>query len=381
MQDTESLKPISNFASLRHPKIEESLRTLGITTPTPVQSRAIPSILNGGDHIVEAQTGSGKTLAFALPILLQLLSSSSPKGTQCLIISPTRELATQISSVIGQITTDIVPAVIIGGERQEKQIRQLKRDSRLIIGTPGRILDLIQQRIIVLRKCKSFVLDEADEMLSMGFIEEVRAILSRLPSDRQGLFFSATITPRVLSLASSFLKTPTTIEIEKKVENAPLIEHLFYRVDGALTAKVDALSRYLEKHKPFSTLVFCNTKSDTELVEILLKKRGFAPRRINSDLSQKERDKTMSEFRSGDCRLLIATDVAARGIDISDVELVVNYSVHDTVETYVHRTGRTGRAGKSGTALSLVGPQDFTTFYSLSKTLGATLSELTSLDS
>jgi ATP-dependent RNA helicase DeaD len=374
-------KNLTNFSDLQNPSIEASLKELGITNPTPVQSRAIPSILQGGDHIVEAQTGSGKTLAFVLPILIQLLRSDSTRGTQCLIVSPTRELATQISSVVTKITTEIVPAVIIGGERQEKQVKQLRKDARLVIGTPGRILDLIQQRVIILRKCSSFVLDEADEMLSMGFIEEVRSILSRLPASRQGLFFSATITPRVLSLASSFLKSPKTIEIEKKPESAPDIAHLFYRVDGALTAKADALAQYLDTHKPYSTIVFCNTKSDTELVEILLRKRGFAPRRINSDLSQKERDRTMADFRSGECRLLIATDVAARGIDISDVELVVNYSVHDTVETYVHRTGRTGRAGKSGTALSLVGPQDFTTFHGLSKSLSGQLEEITSLDS
>ena len=377
----EIAEPITSFSQLNTPQIEKQLKELGISTPTPVQARAIPSVLHTTrDHIVEAQTGSGKTLAFVLPIVMKILSSETSRSTQALIVSPTRELATQIASVVTKLTPDIQPACIIGGERQEKQIKQLKRDPRIVIGTPGRILDFLQQRILLLRKCNTFVLDEADEMLSMGFIEEVRTILTKLPAQRQGLFFSATITPRVLSLASSFLKDPIRIEVERKAETMPSIEHLFYRVDGALTAKADALATYLQKHQPHSTIVFCNTKSDTELVEILLRKRGFAPRRINSDLSQKERDTTMREFRSGECRLLIATDVAARGIDISDVELVVNYSVHDTLETYVHRTGRTGRAGKSGVALSLVGPQDFTTFHALSKSLADQLAELTSLD-
>lgn len=351
-----------------------------IASPTPVQSRAIPSILDGGDHVIEAQTGSGKTLAFVLPILTNLLdsmaSNAHSNGNFALIITPTRELAVQVNSIVAQLVPGVHPACIIGGEKQESQVRQLRRDSRIIVGTPGRILDLIGQREIVLRKCKMFVLDEADEMLSMGFIDEVRKILAKLPKERQGLFFSATITPRVLSLASSFLVDPKRIEITRQAETTPLIDHIFCRVDGSLTAKAEALATYLKKNTPRSAIVFCNTKSDTELVEILLRRRGFEPKRLNSDLSQKERDRTMSSFRSGDLRILVATDVAARGIDVSDVELVVNYSLHETPETYVHRTGRTGRAGKSGTALSLVGPQDFTVFHSLSRKLPCALSEI-----
>lgn len=349
---------------------------MGITSPTPVQARAIPSILEGGDHVIEAQTGSGKTLAFVLPVLAKLLDSARHNGNFALIITPTRELAIQVTSIVAKLIGHIHPACIIGGEKQESQVRQLRKDCRIIVGTPGRILDLIGQREIVLRKCKMFVLDEADEMLSMGFIDEVRKILAKLPKERQGLFFSATITPRVLSLASSFLVTPKRIEITRQVEATPLIDHVFCRVDGSLTAKAEALATYLKKSDPRSAIVFCNTKSDTELVEILLRRRGFDPKRLNSDLSQKERDRTMSSFRSGDLRILVATDVAARGIDVSDVELVVNYSLHETPETYVHRTGRTGRAGKSGTALSLVGPQDFTVFHSLSRKLPCSLSEI-----
>jgi superfamily II DNA/RNA helicase len=364
------------FAILNNSELLEALKRSGITQPTPVQERAIPSILEGGDHIIEAQTGSGKTLAFVLPILAKLTAALPYQGTFALIITPTRELANQVHKIVDNLLPEFQPACIIGGERQEAQVRQLRRDPRIIVGTPGRILDLIEQREILLRKCRMFVLDEADEMLSMGFIEEVRKILSRLPNERQGLFFSATITPRVLSLASSFLKTPKRIEITRKEEAAPKIEHLFCRVDGTLTAKAEALALYLKKSDPRSTIVFCNTKSDTELVEILLRKRGFEPRRLNSDLSQKERDRVMQSFRSGDLKLMIATDVAARGIDISDIELVVNYSLHDTSETYVHRTGRTGRAGRAGTALSLVGPQDFTVFHSLSRKLPCAFTEI-----
>jgi ATP-dependent RNA helicase DeaD len=367
---------IKDFSILQHADLLDGLSRMKIATPTPVQARAIPSILAGGDHVIEAQTGSGKTLAFVLPILTNLLDSMPYNGNFALIITPTRELAVQVNSIVAQLVPGVHPACIIGGEKQESQVRQLRRDPRIIVGTPGRILDLIGQREIVLRKCKMFVLDEADEMLSMGFIDEVRKILAKLPKERQGLFFSATITPRVLSLASSFLVDPKRIEITRQTDTVPLIDHVFCRVDGSLTAKAEALATYLKKRTPRSAIVFCNTKSDTELVEILLRRRGFEPKRLNSDLSQKERDRTMSSFRSGELRILVATDVAARGIDVSDVELVVNYSLHETPETYVHRTGRTGRAGKSGTALSLVGPQDFTVFHSLSRKLPCALSEI-----
>jgi ATP-dependent RNA helicase DeaD len=366
----------SAFKALNNLTLLNALTQLGITKPTPVQQQALPSVIAGGDHIVEAQTGSGKTLAFVLPILAKLIETPDHKGNFALILTPTRELANQVASIVDKLTPDIKPACIIGGEKQEIQIKQLKRDSRIIVGTPGRVLDLIGQRQIALRDCKMFVLDEADEMLSMGFIDDIREILSKLPRQKQGLFFSATITPRVLSLASSFLKDPKRIEIARKPENDPQIEHIFCRVDGALTAKAEALATYLKRHTPRSAIVFCNTKSDTELVEILLRKRGFEPKRLNSDLSQKERDRVMTGFRSGEVKLLVATDVAARGIDVSDVELVVNYSLHETIETYVHRTGRTGRAGKSGIALSLVGPADFTVFHTLSRRLPCSLAEI-----
>ena len=377
VEKTEDSSLSSSFLTLHHPQLLEALAKLGITEPTPVQRVAIPQILEkGGDWIVEAQTGSGKTLAYLLPILSKLLDAMPYFGNFALIVTPTRELAIQVCSVVSSLLPDLEPACIIGGAKQEGQVRQLRKDSRVIVGTPGRLLDLINQRQILLRKCRMFVLDEADEMLSMGFIEEVSEILSRLPAKREGLFFSATMTPRVLGLASSFLRNPQRIEVERVAETSALIDHVFCRVDGALTAKAEALVGFLAQQKPRSAIVFCNTKSDTELVEVLLRRRGFESERLNSDLSQKERERTMGRFRSGELALLIATDVAARGIDVSDVELVVNYTLHETPETYMHRTGRTGRAGKSGTALSLVGPQDFALFHHLSKKLPVPLKEV-----
>lgn len=366
----------SFFSLVKQPAIRKKLEELQIVNPTPVQRGAIPVVLEGHDLIAQAQTGSGKTLAFVLPILSKLLDAGDVRSTFALIVTPTRELAVQVKNVVMSVTPDVEPACIIGGAKQSGQIRELRNDPRIIVGTPGRLLDLIQQREIQLRSCKMFVLDEADEMLSMGFLEEVRSILSKLPRERQGMFFSATITPRVDSLANSFLRTPKRVECEVKPETAPQIEHLFSRVDGQLTSKAHALAAFLREMKPKSTIVFCNTKSDTELVEIMLRKRGFEPERLNSDLSQKERETTMNRFRSGDLKLLIATDVAARGIDIKDIELVVNYAIHEQAETYVHRTGRTGRAGRSGTALSLVGPQDFFAFNTLKKSLPVDLKEV-----
>jgi len=206
-------------------------------------------------------------------------------------------------------------------------------------------------------------------MLSMGFYEDVRAILSRLPEKRQGIFTSATITPRVQNLAHSFLSSPKTVAIASSTSSAAEIEHLYCEVDADLTAKATALCDIIETRNPRSAIIFCNTKSDTELVEVYLRRRGFDARKINSDLSQNERERIMASVRKGTLRLLIATDVAARGIDIEQIDLVVNYAIHDTAETYVHRTGRTGRAGRKGTALSLVGPLDFGPFLNLKRGL------------
>ncbi len=354
----------------------QSLHQNGIVTPTPVQAFAIPRALAGKDLIVQAQTGSGKTLAFMLPILLDLKKDPQNISTTALVIAPTRELALQICNVVNQISPEVKPACIIGGDSIDKQLKSLRADKRVVVGTPGRLLDLINQRELLLRRCKQFVLDEADEMLSMGFLEDVQAILGRLPSKRQGMFFSATLSPRVGMLAQTFLRQPETIEIERNEENTPDIKHLFCRVSGGVADKAKSLCNVLEQTNASSAIIFCNTKSDTELVEVFMRRRGFNAQRINSDLSQKERVKVLNGLRDGSLRYLIATDVAARGIDISHLELVVNYSIHNDSEAYVHRTGRTGRAGRSGVAISLVAPQDNGAFYGIQRTLGIPFEEI-----
>ena len=229
---------------------------------------------------------------------------------------------------------------------------------------------------MLLLKSNTFVLDEADEMLSMGFVDEVREILRRLPVKRQGMFFSATITNRVSSLANSFLKNPEKIVVEVNKEDQPKIEHCFCKVDGGVASKVKALCHIFADLKPHSAIVFCNTKSDTELVEVYLKRRGFDASKINADLSQREREQVLTNLRNGKLKYLIATDVAARGIDIKELELVVNYSLPNDSESYVHRTGRTGRAGASGTAISLIGPLDLGFFLSIQRVLGVEMREI-----
>ena len=349
-------------------EIVAALEKLGITKPTPVQMATLPAALNGKDLIVQAKTGSGKTFAFAIPLLQALKARGQDiRTTFGLIISPTRELATQICNVISSICPDVEPVCLIGGVKQNSQVQGLREDKRIVVGTPGRLLDLIQQRELVLRTCGFFVLDEADEMLSMGFIDEVKDILSRLPEKRQGMFISATITPRVEMLAGSFLRQPERITVQATEEEKATIEHLYVEVSGEVTAKAAALCDVIEMQKPTSAIIFCNTKSDTELAEVYLKRRGIVAMRINSDLTQKQRDAVIGKMRSGELKFLIGTDVAARGLDIEHIDLVINYTLDNSTETYVHRTGRTGRAGRSGKAISIVGPQDFTAFYALRK--------------
>jgi ATP-dependent RNA helicase DeaD len=355
---------------LSSPLILSALTRLKFNIPTPVQLQAIPSALEDKDLIIQAQTGSGKTLAFSIPLLIKLEAledNSTNSSTYGLIITPTRELASQITEVINSFQSKWKPVSLIGGEDIERQISALKENKKIVVGTPGRILDLLRRKVLRLNRCRYFVLDEADEMLSMGFLEDIRAILTRLPDERQGLFVSATITPRVEMLASSFLSKPEVIFIKRADGDEAPIEHFYCEVGGDLMAKPSVLCDIIETQRPLSTIIFCNTKSDTQLVEALLRRRGFDARRINSDLTQSARNKIMQKIKSKDLQFLVATDIAARGIDIEEIELVINYTIHEQPEIYIHRTGRTGRAGHRGRAISLIGPRDIGAFHFLTK--------------
>ncbi len=375
-ESTKTTSPIPSEATvssfeqlLTSPALIAKLSILGLVRPTPIQEKTIPCLLAGSDVIAQAKTGSGKTFAFVLPLLEKIIREKSDIDTTlALVLSPTRELATQIASVISSLAPDISPTVVIGGVSSKAQITNMDNDRRIIVGTPGRILDLIQQQEIVLKTCKYFVVDEADEMFSMNFEEDVKKILSKLPPQRQGAFISATITPRVTVLANGFLKDPVIISITASQDEPTTIEHLFCDVPGGLTSKAIALCDILESENPRSAIIFCNTKSDTELVEVYLRRRNFDAKLINSNLSQKERDAVIAQIKSQELRYLIGTDIAARGVDISELAMVIHYALPDTIESYVHRSGRTGRAGNSGISLSLIGPQDFMPFRNLTKT-------------
>lgn len=357
----------------------EKTLALGFSRPTEVQAKAMPPANSGKDVVVQAQTGSGKTLAYAAPLLVKLNALSRDKeirSTFGLIVAPTRELALQVREVITSISPEAEPVALIGGVDTQTQIKQLKKDQRIVVGTPGRILDLIRQRALKLNECRFFALDEADEMLSMGFLEDVRAILSRLPDKRQGMFVSATITPRVEMLAHSFLSKPARITVGDYTSEGPPITHYFCEVGADLMAKPLLLCDLVESFRPRSAIIFCNTKSDTQLVEALLRRRGFDARRINSDLTQSQRNRIMKSIREEELQLLVATDIAARGLDIEQIDLVVNYNIHEQPEIYIHRTGRTGRAGREGKAISLVGPRDIGSFHFLTKVLDVTFTKL-----
>lgn len=354
------------FSSLLdNPQLLEALDKLGFEFATPVQELSIPPTLEGKDLVVQAKTGSGKTFAFGLPMMSKLMAAQKERNidyTFGLVIVPTRELAVQISDVLSDLCPDINATLLIGGMPYPKQKRQLEEHPAIVIGTPGRVLDFIDQKFLKLGKCEMFVLDEADEMFSVGFIKDVENILSEIPTPAQGLFVSATISPRVVSLARDFLKDSEQIKAGTEDEEMPPVEHSFYDVGGGVTDKPKALGDLLEWLLPPSAIIFCNTKAETELVEVTLRRRGIDARRLNSDLNQSQRNRIMRKIRDGQLRYLVATDIAARGIDIEALALVINYSISDQTEMYVHRTGRAGRGKNEGKAINLISPHDFMAF-------------------
>ncbi len=371
-------KPAETFTELTdNEAVLSALARVGFVKPTPVQGESLRYSLAGEDLMLQAKTGSGKTLAFALPILATLAKTTKKDYTAALVLAPTRELASQICEVFRTITPDVAPCLVIGGVSIASQLRDLDKDPRVVVGTPGRILDLMRQRELRLQQCAFFAVDEVDEMFSMDFAEDVRAILSHLPAKRQGIFVSATISPKVEMLANNFLTNPRKIVISSPGEALPPVEHLYLEVSGELTAKTTALCDLIESYNPRSAIIFCNTKSDTELLEVYLRRRGYDARLLNSDLNQKQRDAIMSQMRSGDLRILVGTDLAARGLDIAELTLVVNYALPDQPEVYVHRTGRTGRAGRSGRAVSLIGPQDFMAWMNIKRFVTMPIQALT----
>lgn len=339
-----------------HPHILQAIAELGYTAPTPIQSAVIPLMAAGQDVIGQAQTGTGKTAAFALPIL-QNLNSEQP-AVQALVLAPTRELALQVSTAIREYGryTGVRALAVYGGQSYDQQIRQLKRGVEIVVGTPGRLLDLMQKQVLDLSQVRTVVLDEADEMLSMGFIEDIEAILTATPGERQTALFSATLPPGIRQLSARFMRAPQQVAIQNQQLTVATIEQRYYLVNE--DDKTAALTRLFEIEDIASALIFTRTRVGTGELANELTVRGFPSEALNGDLSQDTRERTLRRFRQGQIKVLVATDVAARGLDIDDISHVINYDLPDDPELYVHRVGRTGRAGKSGIAITLATPKE-----------------------
>ncbi|MGI8551894.1 MAG: DEAD/DEAH box helicase [Dehalococcoidia bacterium] len=338
------------------PALLQAVQSLGFEEPTPIQRRAIPLMLSGRDVIAQAQTGTGKTAAFALPLLQQL--DREQRSPQALILVPTRELAVQVAGSVHALGRPLNVSVlpIYGGQPIERQLRALRFGVQVIIGTPGRILDHLRRESLKLEGVRTLILDEADEMLDMGFEEDIEAILSAVPAERQTALFSATIPARITALAKRYMKDATRVAIESERLTVPQIKQTYYEV--APRAKLDALTRILDMEVPGSAIIFCRTKRDVDEIGEALLSRGYPADMLHGDLSQPMRDRVMRRFREGQAELLVATDVAARGLDIEHVSHVINYSIPEDPDQYVHRIGRTARAGRSGDAITLVTPRE-----------------------
>jgi ATP-dependent RNA helicase RhlE len=345
--------------------------SLGYNTPTPIQRQAIPIVLSGRDVIGCAETGTGKTAAFLLPII-QRLSESARPGLRVLVLAPTRELALQIQehySQLNQVKTNRSVSAI-GGANIRTQLADLRRGAAVLIATPGRLLDLIERGAVRLSTIEVLVLDEADRMLDMGFLPAIRRVLSLLPTKRQTLLFSATMSPSIEQLARSTTKDPKLVEVNTRGRAAALVDQMAYR--EAQESKPAFLLELLEKERqPFErVLIFTRTRRGAERLSHVLQARDHKVKRIHADRTQSQREEALRAFSQGRARVLVATDIAARGLDIDAVSHVINYDVPVAPEDYVHRVGRTGRAGNRGQAISIVAPLDETSMRAIERLTG-----------
>ena len=324
---------------------------MGFEEATPIQSQAIPVILEGKDIIGQSQTGTGKTAAFGIPLLERI--NPEDRRLQALILCPTRELAIQVSEEFRKLLKykdNIRVLPFYGGQPIDRQIAALRKGTQVVIGTPGRVMDHMRRRTIKAETVQMMVLDEADEMLDMGFREDIETILVKIPEEHQTLLFSATLSPEILDITKRFQKNPEFIKIVRKELTVPNIEQYYFDVKEK--TKLDALCRIIDVYDPKLAMVFCNTKKRVDDLVEMLQGRGYFAEGLHGDLKQAQRDKVMQKFRNGTIEILVATDVAARGIDVDDIDVVFNYDVPQDEEYYVHRIGRTGRAGKAGKAFT-----------------------------
>lgn len=339
-----------------HPKVNAGIVACGYTVPTPIQKQAIPPILAGRDIFGLAQTGTGKTAAFVLPLLQRLLDGPR-KRVRALIVAPTRELAEQTHDNIGKMAkeTGLRSVVIYGGVGKQPQIRTIRAGVEIVVACPGRLLDLLNEKAINLSAVEVLVLDEADHMLDKGFLPDIRRIIRQLPKERQSLVFSATMPKEIRQLAEKILRNPATVQINHTLP-VPAISHGLFQV--AKERKTSLLKGIIQERDMTSTLIFTRTKHKAKSLALHLQKAGYSAASLQGNLSQHKRQQALDGFRDGTFNILVATDIAARGIDVVGISHVINYDVPDTAEAYTHRTGRTGRAERTGQAFSFVSQED-----------------------
>ena len=344
----------------------KAIDQLGYEKAAPIQAETIPLILAGHDIIGQSQTGSGKTAAFAIPAVEMI--DPQTHGVQVLILCPTRELAMQVAEEIYKLSAfkrSVHSVPIYGGQSYDRQIRGLKQGSQIVIGTPGRILDHLSRGTLVLTNVRMVVLDESDEMLDMGFRDDIEEVLRSVPKNRQFICFSATMSKPILELIRKQSSNPRTVKIEHKVLTVPTVEQAYYEIRGR--SKTEALTRLIDIYDLKLGIIFCNTKRIVDELTEELVARGYSADRIHGDMSQAQREKVMGRFRSSAIEFLVATDVAARGIDVENIEVVFNYDIPWDEEDYVHRIGRTGRAGRSGRAFSLIAGREIYKLQSIER--------------
>ncbi|HET6872398.1 MAG TPA: DEAD/DEAH box helicase [Sporolactobacillaceae bacterium] len=354
----------------------KKLKEQGISTPTPIQEHAIPALLEGKDVIGRAETGSGKTLAFVLPILEKV--NPDLAAPQALIVTPTRELAIQITAEVKKMNPDPENIHILaayGGQDVEKQLNKLKRAVHVVIGTPGRLLDHLKRGTLNLGKLRMLVLDEADQMLHFGFLNEVETLLANTPKTRQTLLFSATMPDAVRALSRRFMKQPRDIRIQETKETKADIKQMV--IETTDRKKFDDLCQIIDQFRPYLAIIFCRTKRRASHLNESLIGKGYLSDELHGDLSQAKRERVMKRFRDAEIQLLVATDVAARGLDVQGVTHVINYDVPADTESYIHRIGRTGRAGESGLAITFVGPREVQDFKRIERVVAGRMSRKT----
>lgn len=346
--------------------IKKAIKNMGFEKPTTIQKLVIPEALKGKDIIGQAQTGSGKTVAFSIPILERIFIPD--KSPQAIILCPTRELCMQVAGEIVKVGANINKLKILavyGGQPIGRQLRVLNKGVHIVVGTPGRVIDHIERGSLNLIGVDSVVLDEADEMLNMGFREDIELILRHTPKQRQTLLFSATMPDEIKRIAKMHQHNPKFIKVSQNKKNIPKIKQFSFKTDER--DKLEDMLRLLDVYEPKRSLIFCNTKKRVDFVVKHMRRRDYSVDSLHGDMTQKIRDKVMNKFRNGNIDILVATDVAARGIDVLNIDLVINYDVPQNVEYYIHRIGRTARAGNNGYAFTLVSPKEAHYFSNIKK--------------